>query len=324
MHCVACDMNKPRLDDSLRSLGVRTVVHSAGSIRLAWRIESRYFGQGNMRWIIGDIHGMLGPLETLLEAVGRADREPLFLFVGDYVNRGPDSKRVIELLLALPGARFCRGNHDDVFDLVLNGRCYADNATESNRMSALRWFLQHGLDRTFISYGADAADVEYLIAQASPDRVAALVELVPAKHRQFVRSLPGLIEFPDIFIAHAKWSVHAPTELPSLAVELAAKPILRHNIIWGRYTASEILSDKPWERTGFFGHTPITHYIDARHSDDLMPVKGPNIVLVDTAAALSAGGRLTAYCAETGQSLQADHFGKFVEPRKRKKIVDGA
>ncbi len=272
-----------------------------------------------MRWIFGDIHGMLKPLETLLEAVMRVDRDPLFLFVGDYVNRGPDSKGVIELLLSLPSARFCRGNHDDIFDLVVNGRCYADNATEGNRMSALRWFLQHGLDRTFISYGAEPADLEYLIGSPSTQRVETLVSLVPETHRQFVRSLPGLLEFPDIFVAHAKWSVLAPTELPSLAVELSAKAVLRHNIIWGRYTTAELRIDKPWERTGFFGHTPVTHYIDARHSDDLVPLIGPRIVLVDTAAALSVGGRLTAYCAETDQYLQSDHFGNFVEPMAKRK-----
>ncbi|MEZ0265596.1 MAG: metallophosphoesterase, partial [Phycisphaerae bacterium] len=45
-----------------------------------------------MRWIIGDVHGMLRPLETLLAEVRRVDSKARFYFVGDYVNRGPSSR----------------------------------------------------------------------------------------------------------------------------------------------------------------------------------------------------------------------------------------
>ena len=71
-----------------------------------------------MRWIIGDVHGMRAALERLLEAVGRVDPSARFYFVGDYVNRGPDARGVIDLLLSLTNARFVRGNHDDIFDRV--------------------------------------------------------------------------------------------------------------------------------------------------------------------------------------------------------------
>ena len=71
-----------------------------------------------MNWVIGDIHGMLRPLRALVDRVRRADPGAALLFVGDYINRGPDSKGVIDFLLALDGARFCRGNHDDIFRIV--------------------------------------------------------------------------------------------------------------------------------------------------------------------------------------------------------------
>jgi hypothetical protein len=45
-----------------------------------------------------------------------------------------------------------------------------------------------------------------------------------------------------------------------------------------------------------------------------VPITGPSIVLLDTAAALGPLGRLTAYCADTGQFLQADPSGRLVKP----------
>src|SRR5438128_3922308 len=116
-----------------------------------------------MRWIIGDIHGMLRPLEALVEAVEKADAKRQLLFVGDYVNRGPDSKGVIDLLLSLNGAKFVRGNHDDIFDQVLNGKSYAGNASNGDRMVAFQWFMEHGLDTTFTSYGVDYSILEWCL-----------------------------------------------------------------------------------------------------------------------------------------------------------------
>ena len=58
-----------------------------------------------MRWIVGDIHGMVQPLATLLLQTRKHDPDAQFLFVGDYVNRGRDSRNVIELLIRLPSRR---------------------------------------------------------------------------------------------------------------------------------------------------------------------------------------------------------------------------
>src|SRR3977135_3935619 len=104
-----------------------------------------------MRWIIGDVHGMLRPLEPLVNEIFRRDEKPTLYFVGDYVNRGPDSRGVIDLLLSLPNAKFIRGNHDEVLDHVLHGIGYADNPTR-DRFFLFQWFLEHGLLQTIRSY----------------------------------------------------------------------------------------------------------------------------------------------------------------------------
>ena len=51
-------------------------------------------------WVIGDIHGMLDPLRAL---INRLDNDSLdkFLFTGDYIDHGPSSKAVIDLIMSL-------------------------------------------------------------------------------------------------------------------------------------------------------------------------------------------------------------------------------
>lgn len=115
-----------------------------------------------MRWIIGDIHGMLRPLEALVSAIHRADPQATLLFAGDFVNRGPDSRRVVDLLLSLENARFIRGNHDDVFDQILHGSSYCENGSRHDPLTAFRWFMQHGMRETFISYGVSPAEMDAL------------------------------------------------------------------------------------------------------------------------------------------------------------------
>src|SRR5690349_19787274 len=67
--------------------------------------------------IIGDIHGNVTLLRALIEELGPCTRP--FIFLGDYVNRGQDSKAVIELLLQFKSegndVRFLCGNHDWAF-----------------------------------------------------------------------------------------------------------------------------------------------------------------------------------------------------------------
>src|SRR5687768_1050297 len=113
------------------------------------RTSSCHESRISMRWVIGDIHGMLRPLRAVLEAVSRRDPTPRFYFVGDYVNRGPESRAVLDLLLGLSDAAFVRGNHDDVFDLVLHGTCYDCHPAAPDSVSAFAWFMNHGLATTF-------------------------------------------------------------------------------------------------------------------------------------------------------------------------------
>jgi serine/threonine protein phosphatase 1 len=263
-----------------------------------------------MRWVIGDIHGMVKPLEALIRAIEHHDKDRQLMFVGDYVNRGPHSKEVIELLLTLKEAYFVRGNHDDVFDHVINRISFCAKAGEEPRVSSFQWFIQHGLDKTLNSYGITHSEIQRTLKKPSDATLDYLVEPIPAAHRKFIRNLPVVLETDDMFVAHAQWNIHTPTEDPPLTQRLQNSEIMRYTLIWGRYRADELEAEKPgWKRTGYFGHTPVDTYVD---TDTLIPIAGPKIVLLDTAVALLPHGRLTAFCHEEGLFIQSDPAGKMV------------
>ena len=266
-----------------------------------------------MRWIIGDIHGMLRPLEALLRAIERHDPHRKLLFVGDYVNRGPESKAVISLLLTLKDAHFIRGNHDDVFDQVLCGKSYAGKEGDEHRELTFKWFMQHGLDKTFLSYGVGMSDLQRAVRSSTRANLDFLAEAVPTEHRKVIRELPVVLESDDLFVAHAKWDVNTATQKPPLVERLKSSEVVRYSLVWGRFRPDEVSAPKPWERTGYFGHTPVDTYLE--DGSELVPVVGPKIVLLDTAAALVPHGRLTAVCHDSGEFLQADREGNVVVPR---------
>ncbi len=265
-----------------------------------------------MRWVIGDVHGMLRPLRALLDAVYRADASAELFFVGDYVNRGPDSRGVIDLLLSLKNAHFARGNHDDIFDMVLHGQSCCAHPDASTAAGAFAWFIQHGLWDTLASYGLDFLDIERVSHRPSDQAVGELVKVVPEAHRQFIRSLPPVIETNDFFVVHAMWNADDPDEGPSIAERLESDPKLRRQALWGRFT-TEIPRRKRWRRIGYFGHTPVQTYPPMDRADENTPIRGPKIVLVDTGAAVAPAGRLTALCAEDDRTIQVDRVGEVLK-----------
>jgi len=261
-----------------------------------------------MDWIIGDIHGMLVPLQALVTAVRHEDSEAAIYFVGDYVNRGPDSRGVIELLFDLPTARCVRGNHDDLLDLILNGNCLAPACCGADPVDAFVWFTNHGLLQTFLSYGASQEQLERMMQYPSARRLQELCDLVPATHKAFFADLPTLRVLDNFFVAHARWPESVP---PSPRLDL--DPILQEMLLWGRWTPAQLHTQKNWPSVGYFGHTPVPNYrsesdiADAR--DLYLPIVAQQMVLIDTASALNPLGQLTAWCHQTGSYLQADRAG---------------
>jgi calcineurin-like phosphoesterase family protein len=73
-----------------------------------------------MIWVVGDIHGMFDPLRRILSVIQNFERqynEPIerIIFLGDYIDHGPCSKEVIDLIQGLKYDKVClMGNHEDL------------------------------------------------------------------------------------------------------------------------------------------------------------------------------------------------------------------
>jgi len=262
-----------------------------------------------MRWVIGDIHGMLRPLQGLVNLVRQHDAAARFYFVGDYVNRGPDSRAVVDFLMKMTDARFARGNHDDIFDYILNGECFERHPQLFTPVDCFRAFLQHGLDHTLLSYDIDYALIEQVAHRPSASALEKLIEPVSPEHRAWFRALPAVLEEPEFFVIHAKWDPAREDSPHQFARTLMNRAALRHSVIWARYDASEILVRKAWRRVGIFGHTPVPNYPLLGRRNDYEPVVGEHMILLDTAAALGPLGRLTAWCIEESRFVQVDRAG---------------
>jgi serine/threonine protein phosphatase 1 len=152
---------------------------------------------GMRLYAIGDVHGRFDCLEAMhaLIAADIAASPPndwRIIHLGDYVDRGPQSRAVIDFL-ADATARDPRnialmGNHDEGFLAFL-----ADP-------HAGELFLQFGGFDTAASYGV-VLDVLTLDALVKSHR--ALVAAMPAAHLTFIRDLPRSVTFGDFFFCHA-------------------------------------------------------------------------------------------------------------------------
>lgn len=143
-------------------------------------------------YAVGDIHGCAGLLEALLEKINAdaAGARRRLIFLGDYVDRGEDSKGVIDRLLAIrarePEAVFLKGNHEQaILDFL--------DAPDRNE-DWLHW----GGDKTLESYGA----VD--IWSKTPSRLASeLKDRMPDAHLAFLQSLELWRILGDYVFVHA-------------------------------------------------------------------------------------------------------------------------
>ncbi len=126
---------------------------------------------GPVTYVVGDIHGCLQPLKRLLAKIGPQAGDEV-VFIGDYIDRGPQSREVVDHLLGLPyRCVFLLGNHEKMLLDYLAG---ADEGL----------YLANGGLATLESYGGDPANI-------------------PPAHLSFFRSLRPMYETPEYLFVHA-------------------------------------------------------------------------------------------------------------------------
>lgn len=222
---------------------------------------------GARAYAIGDVHGRLDLLRALLhdiEADSRArpcDREYI-VFLGDLVDRGPESRGVIELLLQarayLPHPVFLMGNHEEMLLRVL------DRDTDKI------WdWLSYGGYEFAQSYGVEVGR----LAALGADEAAAMIRLaMPAEHRAFIADFADSFKFGDYLFVHAGIRPGIPLETQTV-----------QDLRWIREDFLNSVIDHSF--VVVHGHT-ISDGVDER----------ANRIGIDTGA--YATGILTALCVE--------------------------
>lgn len=223
-------------------------------------------------YAIGDIHGRADLLarlhETILEDAALAEGIERFLavYIGDYIDRGLQSREVIEMLLDEPLRGFesvhLKGNHEDMLLRFLE-----------NPAAGPIW-LANGGGGTLLSYGVGTS-TQVWGAEALEQLRQRLSDAIPGRHLEFLKSLRLSYKIGDYMLVHA-----------------GIRP--------GRPVDDQDPSDLLWIREEFTASDEdhgklIVH----GHSVKYRPEERPNRIGIDTGA--FATGRLTALVLE-GQS----------------------
>ncbi|WOH49978.1 metallophosphoesterase family protein [Bradyrhizobium sp. sBnM-33] len=203
-------------------------------------------------YAVGDIHGCA---DLLSEIIARIDedirRRPIAhtveVYLGDYIDRGPHSRTVIDLLtvrLVAHHAVCLRGNHEAVMEGFLQDP------------AILQYWLQLGGMQTLASYGVELQDG----TETANDLHRRFLEAFPRTHQLFMQCLRNQFSCGDFLFVHAGIRPDVPIEHQD-----------PNDLIWIRDAFLD--STRDHEQFIVHGHTPVPHP-DIRH----------NRINIDTAA----------------------------------------
>ena len=145
-------------------------------------------------YAVGDVHGRADLLDVLMEKIIRdaslASATQSLVFVGDYIDRGSNSRGVIERLLDPPEGfetHYLRGNHDQaLLDFLEDPASYR------------RW-RRFGADETLLSYGVEPPAQDETAVFARDE----LAEKLPATHLRFLQDLQPFVQIGSYHFVHA-------------------------------------------------------------------------------------------------------------------------
>lgn len=229
--------------------------------------------EGIRIYAISDIHGCAGLLQQMFTVIDNdlarleSAVQPIHVFLGDYIDRGPASRETIDLLIDRGRTHqsvFLKGNHEVfMFEVLKDPTRLAD-------------WKQYGGLQTLTSYG--------LRPTLNPDqeeRTELITEFaykIPADHRSFFNGLRPRFVCGDFFFVHAGVKPGVPLEQQS-----------EEDMLWIR---EEFLqSEQDYGKYIVHGHTPVK-----------APDIRPNRINIDTGA--YATGNLTLLTIE-GDSMIA-------------------
>src|SRR5271166_3873287 len=188
-------------------------------------------------YVIGDIHGRSDLLDRMVATIARdleenPVEESLTVTLGDYIDRGPDSRGVLDRLIRNPfPTQFIalKGNHELMFESFMHDPSIAD-----------QWRRFGGLE-TLISYGIPVGSV--MLGKGYEEAAAALKAAVPRSHLEFIGALRTSLSVGRYFLCHAGIRPGIPLERQSV-----------DDLLWIR--GAFLNSRADFGKTVVHGHTP--------------------------------------------------------------------
>ena len=200
-----------------------------------------------MRYCIGDVHGCYKTLTELIQKINKTDNEAVFYFVGDNIDRGPNSKSVLDFLMDLKSEILhsfaIKGNHEQ---MLLDA--YKNDISFNETM----WYVNNA-EPTVNSFSIES----YYYKNTK--------NLIPTNYFEFINKLPYYIELEDFIIVHAGFNFHIEDPFSD-----------KESMLW---TREEIyIPEKIKGKKIIHGHTPIS----LKRLSENLENKNLNIIDVDT------------------------------------------
>ncbi|MBQ2221743.1 MAG: metallophosphoesterase family protein [Succiniclasticum sp.] len=225
---------------------------------------------------IGDVHGMYEKLIKLMDKIRFNPDEDLLIFLGDYIDRGPDPGRCLQYIFALqqqyPDVVVClMGNHE-----VMMSSYFMQKRGSYNNLIvdyAGSWLDNGGLETLKQLDEMDADTKEELL--------------------QWVMNLPVKYQYQDYFFCHAGVDPDVP-----LAVQNEFDMLWRRQQWWEQYKGEETL---------VVGHTPVQKVMKLTGKERRTPKPlflANHVIMCDTGAYMS-GGKLSCVDVLAGKVWQA-------------------
>jgi serine/threonine protein phosphatase 1 len=222
--------------------------------------------EGVRIYAIGDIHGRADLLEQILDRIdadlaSNPARTGIEVFLGDYIDRGPASREVLDLLVMRDRSLrsvFLKGNHESFLTDFLSNPSILDH-----------WQYNGGLE-TLMSYGITPSINANRAKQAQ--LADALGQALPESHRQFIGKLEPSFTCGDYFFVHA-----------GVRPGIPLRKQREEDLLWIRQDF--LLCEEDFGKIVVHGHTPVPR-----------PDVLPNRINIDTAA--FATGQLTCLVLE--------------------------
>ena len=226
--------------------------------------------------VIGDVHGMYEKLIKLMDKIRFNPDEDLLIFLGDYIDRGPDPGRCLQYIFALqqqyPDVVVClMGNHE-----VMMSSYFMQKRGSYNNLIvdyAGSWLDNGGLETLKQLDEMDADTKEELL--------------------HWVMNLPVKYQYQDYFFCHAGVDPDVP-----LAVQNEFDMLWRRQQWWEQYKGEETL---------VVGHTPVQKVMKLTGKERRTPKPlflTNHVIMCDTGAYMS-GGKLSCVDVLAGKVWQA-------------------